>query len=501
VHVKQAGYVIIVIGLFSLTFSLGAVISELGGGGFPAGQLLGVGISVIVSLIGLVLIVADQRVRFDLDELKQRLSAFISDVPVAYWIVAGFLVSYFSFFIFPIFLNSGQQFQYFKYLPEGPQIGMDIRAILSLVRDWAFLHQNHYADGWVWYPPFYNLFFVPLIFLRDQDAYVVITFATILCYFFLVLVTLKLVNPRHNKSLLSLFFISGIVSYGFQFELERGQYNVIAFLFCLLAVYIFYYHEKFRYFAYLLFTLAVQLKIYPAIFVILFIKDWRSWKNNIKRMLGLGLLNFAALFILGYSVFVDFVKITIFPPFGESMYWVGNHSVKSFVHFLDQNRNGPLSGRALLLVQNHPGLLEIALLAYFGLCLLAIIGVAYWRRENGLNTYLLLACTIGMLIIPSVSHDYKLTLLIAPMSIAFGDLILPAQTSKRIISYLLIFAASVAYSAMLFPPIFRPQLIENSLPLLFIILTTITLLYVLKPFPKRDSDTASPELELEPQVN
>ena len=58
-------------------------------------------------------------------------------------------------------------------------------------------------------------------------------------------------------------FVTGLTSHGLQFELERGQFNVVAISLCLLAVYIFHYQVKYRHFGYLLFLVAVQLKVYP----------------------------------------------------------------------------------------------------------------------------------------------------------------------------------------------------------------------------------------------
>src|SRR5258706_508698 len=147
-RVKQIGYLIIIIGLFGLTFSLGAVISELDSGGVHASQLLEVGISVIISLIGAVLIIAARSARFDWNELKQSFLVFVSDMPIGYWIITGFLITYFLFFVFPMFWNSSNRLQYFsEYIPAGNPIGMDIRSIHSLVRDWLILRQYHYTDG------------------------------------------------------------------------------------------------------------------------------------------------------------------------------------------------------------------------------------------------------------------------------------------------------------------------------------------------------------------
>ena len=41
----------------------------------------------------------------------------------------------------------------------------------------------------------------------------------------------------------------------------------------------------------------------------------------------------------------------------------------------------------------------------------------YRQKQNGINPFLLLACTIGALLIPSVSNDYKLSILAAPVAI------------------------------------------------------------------------------------
>ena len=125
-----------------------------------------------------------------------------------------------------------------------------------------------------------------------------LTLITLLCYVVVTLVLPRRINKQKSIPALSmLIFVTGLVSYGLQFELERGQFNVIAFTLCLGAIYIFHNHPKSRWLAYLFFTISVQLKLYPAIFVFALIEDWSDWKGNIKRIVGLGILNLAALFM------------------------------------------------------------------------------------------------------------------------------------------------------------------------------------------------------------
>ncbi len=65
--------------------------------------------------------------------------------------------------------------------------------------------------------------------------------------------------------------------------------ELIAFSLCVAAICIFHRKPKYRWFAYLLFSISVQLKLYPAIFVFTLIEDFTDWKNNIKRIVGLGI--------------------------------------------------------------------------------------------------------------------------------------------------------------------------------------------------------------------
>lgn len=105
------------------------------------------------------LIIAEQSGKLHFSEINKKVFEFISDLPVIYWVLAGFLFTYLMFFIYPVFLNPEQRFAHFdNYLPEGDRVGMDIRAIHSLVQDWVLSRQYHYVDGGVWYPPFYNIF-------------------------------------------------------------------------------------------------------------------------------------------------------------------------------------------------------------------------------------------------------------------------------------------------------------------------------------------------------
>jgi len=124
-----------------------------------------------------------------------------------------------------------------------------------------------------------------------------------------------------------------LFSYGFQFELERGQFNLIAFSFVMLAVYLFHAKPRFRPLAYVLLILSIQLKVFPLIFLVMFVDDWTDWHSNIKRFAGIILVNISLLFILGYQVFLDFI-MGISKQALEPHVTMTNHSIKVFSELL-----------------------------------------------------------------------------------------------------------------------------------------------------------------------
>jgi hypothetical protein len=475
--VRRIGYVLVVIGLLGVAISLGADLVGIGSKGIQATQILGAQAGVVLALIGAALIVAAKNGGPKIQSALGRIGQFFGENPVAWLALAGFFVAFIWFFIAPTFFDERLQFEYYnRYLPSNANLGVDLRTITKYTKDWIVSGKNPYRDDVIYYPPLYNILFAPVILIGYPQSFYFFTVTSIVCYVFLALLLPMLFPLGKNSAVLLLVFVTGIFSYGLQFELERGQFNLIAFALCLLAVFLFHYHEKYRFFAYLFFSLSVQLKIYPLIFIVMFIKDWRDWKNNLLRMAGLGLVNFALLFSMGYTTFFDFLRGVGQQVLHQSP-WMGNHSIKSFVYNLGLNGFGVLQENVLAWTRQNPALLEFLLMGIFAVCFLSIIVAAYLRRETGLNPTLLLVCAIGALIIPSVSHDYKLSLLAGPVSIAFSCLTVSRKPWRQILISMLIFVASFAYSVTLFPFKYRPDFLANSFPALLGVLVAFTLLY------------------------
>ena len=476
---KKLGFALIVIGLTLIAFFAGADVIGLGkDGGIGASQLLGIQVGVVAALVGIGLLTINRD--GNASARKQFNFTKIWDLPVLYWVLFTFVITYISFFLLPVFFSK-LQIQYLtKYIPDAfvTHIGFDIEAIVSRIENWLQTGQSPYSDGFIAYPPLTIAVFATFSIIGYPAYFKLIVSITILAYLVAILVIPLLLVPKRNRTLLVLFFITGLFSYGLQFEQERGQFNLIAFAFCLIAIYIFHFHPRLRFFAYLLFSLSVQLKVYPIFFVVMLVDDWRDWRNIIKRFLGLGILNFSLLFVLGHKIFLDFIHaITEYQQLQSSRY--ENLSIKGFVYYLSNDVFGTHGTN----LPAFSGIAETFFFLLLGACFLFVVGYAIFHKSRGLNLYLLLICALAALIVPSVSNDYKLSLLIAPMTLVFCCLPECDTHKKKTISILMVILTSLAYWTTLYPATVKPEYLSRNFPALIIILILITILNFLAPYP------------------
>ena len=380
------------------------------------------------------------------------------------WVLAGFLVTWILFFVFPVFLNGEQDMVFPRYIPTLENIGADLEAQLEFGR--SRLIDKEYIGN---YPPGPLLIFFPLNKIDFFNAYKLITAASIVSLIFVTLIIPSvLTKNKNNIPIIALIFFASLFSYGFQFELERGQFNIISLALCFLAIYIFHHKKKYRLLSYILFSISIQLKIWPGIFILLLIDDWGDIKNNLKRIVILLAANFLALFVLGYETFMGFVTATIAP---NQQVWIGNHSIGSF------------SGMTIKLFGTDETkiiFIKISLFVLVGLCFLLIIAKLFKGKTKGLNEYLFLACTVGACVIPTISHDYKLAILPAGVAI-FLNSIIPNKTEERKFSLIgLVFVLSVSFSMTMFSYVYKPLDVKSNLPNLIVILILTTYLFLSK---------------------
>jgi hypothetical protein len=402
------------------------------------------------------------------------------NMPFLVWVVAGFFISYLFFFIQPIFLSSNIM-QFPQYIKIMTPIGGDLQQYLGFSTAW-FVNRTSPYIGTNIYPPLESVFFVPLLYVKFSVAYKIILLLDVLSYTLLTLVLPLLISKaRRVTSLIVLVFISGLASYGFQFELERGQFNLIAVLFCFFAIWIYHYHNRYRLVSYLLFILSVQLKIYPFIFIVMLVSDWHDWKNNLIRFLVLTALNFGLFFILGLRVFLDFLNGLTAKSISP-LNWISNHSIRSFIDLVSKYASDHGWGW----FQQYSGALQIILLAMVAGCIFLIILHAYHQKQTGLNPFLLLACVIGASLIPSISHDYKLSLLAGPVAVVLSEISSYSERTRRLHRFVFfnlpVLIFSTVYASTLFSYTNKPLLLQNNCPALLILLfATAFLCFFLAP--------------------
>lgn len=474
---KKVGYFLTGAGVLVALLSLSLDLFGIGQPGIQSAQLLGAQVGILAALLGIgVIFHATSKPESLFDGIK-KIFRQVPDWPLITWVLAGFLLAYILFFIFPAFFNATSRLYYFDhYLPDKYPIGSDFLYSTDALKEWL-AGRNPYSLPLHFYPPLYHIIFAPILLLGYPNGFYLITLLTLTSLLLTTFILPVCMKKEANLAVLLFFLLTALFSYGLQFELERGQFNMIAFTLCILAIYLFYYQPAFRHLAYVLFSISVNLKLYPLIFIVMFIKDWTDWKNNIKRLAGLGLFNLALLFVAGPDIFMKFfdnlhknteVEVVTFP---------GNHSITAFVYNLTQNEYGQLSGTLLSWLKNNSTPVSLIFFGIFGICFLLVLYRAYRENNTGVNADLLLICTLGALMIPS-SIDYKLELLAAPIAIAMYNREMPVKLWQKIVFALTIFSASFAYSLTLVPYKYRLDsgMFVNSFPMLFIILIALTIL-------------------------
>lgn len=471
------GYLFAALGVVVFLASLAVDAIGLGDRMLGASQFLGMEIGILFIVTGFLTASYFQDRSIDPREVLRDSLNRVIDLPVGVWIMAGFLVMYILFFLQPVFLNPEHSMFYFnRFLPDKRPIGLDIRAVMEYIRNWLTVDQSPYADGFIAYPPLALILFSPLLLIDYPAYYYFITLAS-LAFFFVSTLLIPLSRAGGvNKYIPIMLFVPGIFSYGLQFELERGQSNIIAFSLCLIAVHLFHLHEKHRIPAYLLFTLGVQIKIYPAILILLFVRNLRDWKSNLMRIAGILSANIAMLFIAGTQIFKGFVQaVRDQQAYGPT--WNGNHSLNGFVNHLALDGFGLFNPDTVAFFQENFSLLELGFLAVVGLCLLTVFLRSQRKASPGLSPDLLVLCTICGLIIPSISNDYKLPILIAPMALYWGSFSLPnGRHREKILPIILILIASLAYWSLQYPFVVKPYFLTRNFPALFVLLLAVTAL-------------------------
>ena len=338
-------------------------------------------------------------------------------------------------------------------------LGVDLGMMLDYSRDWRtagnpFLALNPY-------PPLATVAFAPLTAVPFAWAYGLMTAITWACFASVALVLPWKACWGGDRVAIGLAALAGLASYGLEFEIRWGQFNVLAVACAAWGLYGFHRWRGRggRWAAYALFSAAIQLKLYPAIWVFAFAKDPRAWRENLARWIGLGTANVGLLLVMGPRVALDFLHSL--RAQAEAPYvWAGNHSIQSFAEWAGHPECAPW------------------LAGLFAAGFLGVLWAAKRRGDRVSFAGLVLAGALGAMLLPGVSHDYKLAVFSLALPFFLGSLRpipWPGMRGGRQAVGLAVMV--FAYAWTLVPLSARPEAGQNSA--LFLLLAGAALLGIL----------------------
>ncbi len=409
---------------------------------------------------------------------------YLDNKEIVILFLLGFGLSYLLFFIRCTFFDQSGEMLFFRYIPAAIPIGIDLKTTLSFSTP-GFL--NDLPSWKMCYPPLSQIFFSPFLLLDFNITYKLWFAMSLASYVLITFVFPYKISEREKISpVFILLFVSGIVSYGFQFELERGQFNVFTLFLVVISVYFFHYRKKLKWLSYFIFAASVNFKLYPAVFVFMFVKDIRKWKENLLRFTGLGLLSFTLLFITGWNPAIAFLKRVQGHLGTPTALWT-NHSIRGFLTWIPNKlesfptsidiRNNPMLNvfpDTANFIREYMTELTSVLVVFFIISLIVVFRYMWKNSIGGINPYLPLVCTILCLVIPSHSQDYKLSIVTWALIVFVTTVRVSAEPMiKSTILKILLVAISFFYSAMLYSQDYKPRFLDNNFVMIFFLFLSL----------------------------
>ena len=295
------------------------------------------------------------------------------------------------------------------YFPSIEPIGADFRT-----GGYAAAQQfSNVASGW---PPFTVVLSAPYLLLGPNAAYVVHVGILIALNMAALGLAVAVLRSRdgddlplcgqagaHVGLLAPAFAVWLFVSFGFLLSIERGNLDAFAAFFAMLGLWSLVRRPVGVWLPTIAFSLAAEIKVYPALLLLLVI-----WRFRWKSVLPLVACNMVLALSAGPANLANY-----FPNMTRSMAqgadWVGNSSAKSFSTWVDW-----LDPRYL----PH---LPVALLIAIPVALFFFTAWRLWRRHDHAATALMLCGMVPvMCAVPSISHDYKIVLFAGPAVLLAG---------------------------------------------------------------------------------
>lgn len=331
-------------------------------------------------------------------------------------ILIGFVVAVFFHYCMGAYLNIGFPYNTFLFVP-GDKFN-DLFNVLHTSSDFNPYSQKIGFEPALYFP-FMYLFLYPLELLLSQWEF--LTFFVIALIGFLVIVNYSVLT-RGNSITVNSFrniFILSVMTYPVLFTLDRG--NLEAFVFIGLAVSIFLFYKQYYYLSAFSLAMVISMKGYPALFLILFLKE-RKLKPLTVCVFSTGLLVMGGLLLLNGGVYQNLMGL---------LYGLSYFTQNYIINGLGSHNNYSLYGLVrmiVLLVLKLPDSIAIlaklfSLLSIIIFIVITIVilikNLAFWEQLT------LISCSI--LLFMHISAPYKFLILYIPLWFFFLD----SNLSKR----------------------------------------------------------------------
>ena len=267
------------------------------------------------------------------------------------------------------------------------------------------------------YPPMVAFFGLPYTLFSPQTAYLIHVALLILVNLACLLITVWMVKKfflvpgglsdiAANVVSIVLFFASSFYlfsSYFFAYSMERGNTDIFALFFCLLALLVLVRRPEHLWLQVILLSVAVHLKIYPIVlFPLLF------FKHRFKIILPALAVNVAMLFVLGPKMALAFYRSLTAGGGGAGIgnAWsnVANHASYSFTMGIDNSGSEYLTVTFFMIW---------AAAFLVPLVVWGISCIALWMKKysasNAIMGFMISVPLMNLL--PTMSMDYRLVIL------------------------------------------------------------------------------------------
>ena len=170
--------------------------------------------------------------------------------------MGAFIIVGIWFFVSTVFFGPEKKMIYKEYLPENSRIGHDFLLDYEFGHRYFVEHKSAYigddSENWYTqnaYPPLFTFYLYPLYRYQINylTGYYILAGLIILSFISMCAILPYWYHKQLNLPSVSVFVLAtGLLSYGMQFALERGQFDMLCMAICLTSIFIFWYYPKLR---------------------------------------------------------------------------------------------------------------------------------------------------------------------------------------------------------------------------------------------------------------